>query len=539
MADEGINWRRIAYAEKAKEWRADWNLFAKDVLGVHLDKDQRAIVSAVQHNKMVSVRSGTARGKDFVSAVIAMCFMYLTPTFRRLPDGTVELIGNTKIALTAPTGRQVENIMIPEIARLYERAKRRGYDLQGKLRSDGIRTDNKEWFLVGFKADEHDHEAWSGFHAANVMFVVTEATGISKDTYEAIEGNLQGNSRLLLVFNPNTTVGYAAESQRSDRFVKFRLSSLTAPNVRFKRTILPAQVDWAWVNERIHAWCMPISEQDVNEAENDFEWEGQWWRPSDLARKKILGEFPKVADDVLIPQIWIELAQERWKQYQRTHGNDCIIGADVAGMGRDSSCNCFRQENYVWMEKRNSGGKADHAAVAGGLVHYLRIHSGCVTSIDTIGEGAGVYSICQQEAELDMKMEKWQFVSSKNSEGAKDSRGRDLTDITGQYQFVNMRAYLYWCVRDWLNPENGSNAMLPPDGTLMQEATNTKWSFHANGKVMIEPKDDVKERIGYSPDELDALSMTFNPTAVENYGKLRSGHKRQVLSDRDIEDLIY
>ena len=48
-------------------------------MGVFLDDEQKAIVTAVQHNRRVSVRSGTARGKDFVAAVIAMCFLYLTP----------------------------------------------------------------------------------------------------------------------------------------------------------------------------------------------------------------------------------------------------------------------------------------------------------------------------------------------------------------------------------------------------------------------------------------------------------------------------
>ena len=34
-------------------WRSDWNLFVKEVLKADLDEEQKAIVSAVQHNKMV------------------------------------------------------------------------------------------------------------------------------------------------------------------------------------------------------------------------------------------------------------------------------------------------------------------------------------------------------------------------------------------------------------------------------------------------------------------------------------------------------
>ena len=136
-------------------WREDWNTFAEDVLGVNLDEEQRKIVSAVQHNKLVSVRSGTARGKDFVSAVIAVCFLYLTPRWNEKG----ELVKNTKVALTAPTDRQVKNIMMPEVSRLFNRAKRRGFLLPGRLTTYDIRTDSDEWFLTGFKADENNHEA--------------------------------------------------------------------------------------------------------------------------------------------------------------------------------------------------------------------------------------------------------------------------------------------------------------------------------------------------------------------------------------------
>ena len=491
-------------------WRNDWNLFIKEVLGVSLDEEQQAIVSAVQHNKLVSVRSGTARGKDFTSACIAVCFMYLTPKWNKKG----ELIENTKVALTAPTDRQVKNIMIPEISRLFNRAKKRGFVLPGRLNAYDIRTNNEEWFLTGFKADEHNHEAWSGFHAVNTMFIVTEATGISDDTYAAIEGNLQGNSRLLLVFNPNTTVGYAARSQKSDRWKKFCLNSLSAPNVRLKKSVVPGQVDYDWVKDKVDNWCTPIREDEKQESENDFYFEEQWYRPSDLFRKKVLGEFPKVAEDILIPLTWIEQAQERWKQYHLDSHNDAIVGVDVAGMGRDASVFCYRFNNYVKeFRKHNSAGKAEHMVLAGQIISDAKSHSNYRFAIDTIGEGAGVYSRAVEVAR-DNKIDYNDIISCKYSEGAKDSSGNPLRDITGQYEFANMRAYLFWCVRDWLNPDNKTGAMLPPGGTFAEEATEIKWSFHSSGKIIIEPKEDIKSRLGHSTDEFDALANTFDPRAT-------------------------
>ena len=122
----------------------------------------------------------------------------------------------------------------------------------------------------------------------------------------------------------------------------------------------------------------------------------------------------------------------------------------------------------------------------------------------------------------------------KYCEAAKNKSGNDLTDITGQYTFANMRAYLFWCVRDWLNPDNENNAMLPPGGSLFEEATEIKWSFLSNGRIIIEPKEDIKNRMGHSPDEFDALANTFHPKAI---GAVGSRYENSY--DEDIEDVLY
>lgn len=519
------------------EWRKDWVRFAQEALGVTLDREQREILRSVQFNRRTSVASGTARGKDFVAACASLCFLYLTPRWRRAPNGKIELVENTKVALTAPTDRQVLNIMMPEISRLFNRAKKRGIELTGRLNAYNIRTENDEWFLTGFKADEHNHEAWSGFHAVHTMFVVTEATGIADDTFNAIEGNLQGDSRMLLVFNPNTTVGYAARSQKSERWERFKLNSLTAPNVVRKENVYPGQVDWEWVNDKVEQWCEPIAPEDARESENDFEFEGGWYRPGDLFRRKVLGEFPKAGEDALIPPLWIEMAQERWRKGHLDSGNDAVIGVDVAGMGRDCTVMCWRYGSRVErFEKRNSGGKADHMATAGRVIDILRSHSGCAVSIDTIGEGAGVYSrIVELCGEGNTGTDPDTVVSCKFSGSARDGN-RELRDSTGQREFANMRAYLFWSVREWLDPDGECKAELPPGGSLMEEAAEIKWSYLSNGKIIIEPKEDIRKRLGHSTDEFDALANTFHPKAVAMAG---GGARSGAAGEDDMEDILY
>lgn len=492
-----------------QSWRDDWCKLAREAFGVRLDKEQEDILSSVQHNKRTSVASGTARGKDFVAAVASLCFLYMTPRWNKKG----EMTENTKVALTAPTERQIGNIMMPEIARLFNQAQRRGVNLPGRLLSSGIRTDWEEWFLTGFKADEHNHEAWTGFHAVNTMFAITEASGVPDSVFDAIEGNLQGNSRILLVFNPNVSTGYAARSQRSEKWNQFRLNSLTAPNVVEKENIIPGQVDYEWIVDKIENWCMPIPESDVRIEEDDFFFENKWYRPEDLFRVKVLGKFPKIGEDVLIPRQWIELAQERWKTYvgaKPPKDEPLTAGQDVAGMGRDSSVRCYRYGHWVDnFKKHHSGGRADHMRIAGEIQVITDNDPNAKAFIDTIGEGAGVYS---RLVELGKENS---CISAKASESAKDRRNNDITDITGQYKFVNMRSLMSWRVREWLDPKNNTGAMLPPSKTLLEEATEIKWEFRSDGKILIEPKEKIRERIGRSPDEFDALALTFYPEFIK------------------------
>lgn len=501
---------KSGYIAKMRSWQNDWCLFAKEVLHANLDDEQKAILRAVQTEKMVAVASGTSRGKDYVAAVAAICFLYLTPRW----NDKKELVKNTKIAMTAPTGRQVVNIMMPEISRLFRNAK----VLPGRLLSDGIRTNHTEWFLTGFKASDDDTESWSGFHAVNTMFVVTEASGISETTFNAIEGNLQGNSRILIVFNPNVTTGYAARAMKSSRFKHFRLDSLNAENVIKKEVIIPGQVDYDWVKDKVKSWCCLIQESDFNAGLGDFKWEGKLYRPNDLFRVKVRGMFPTVTEDTLIPYEWIEIANERWmklseENYTPTKYDQCKVGCDVAGMGRDNSVLCPRYDFYVpRFEVHQSGGKADHMHVAGMVGQYVR-NKNNQAFIDTIGEGAGVYS---RLAELGYR----NAFSCKYSEGAKG-----LSDITGEYRFANMRAYLFWAVRDWLNPANNTGAAVPPCDEFMEEATSIHWNFQSNGSIMIEAKENVKKGIKRSPDYFDALANTFYPYYEE------SSNDEEILQD--------
>jgi hypothetical protein len=53
-----------------------------------------------------------------------------------------------------------------------------------------------------------------------------------------------------------------------------------------------------------------------------------------------------------------------------------------------------------------------------------------------------------------------------------------------------------------------SGGALPQVDGLVQELTAPTYGFKA-GKWLLEDKDSIKERLGYSPDLADALALTF------------------------------
>jgi len=495
-----------------KSFCFDWNKFARDILGVRLDRQQRIILRDIQENKRVSIRSGHARGKDYVAAVSSLCFLYTNYP--------------AKVINTAPTGRQVISIMMAEISKIYQntRVPLGGYILSNKVFPE---YKIKEWYLEAFKAGDKQPGDWSGFHSPNIMVVATEASGLPEEVFESIEGLMTGNSKLVLAYNPHYTTGYAAHIVNDPKVVNHKLNCLDAPNVRAKKVLIPGQVDYEWVKDRIENWCESISAEDAKHLDYAFRFDGKWYNPNDIFLVRVMGEFPRESEDVVIPARWIDLAIERWLKMNKEdiekggNGYPLKLGVDVAGMGRDKSVLMPRRGNIVLNPKQYA--QSDHMALAGMIKSEIEkedksngqngndkpdMVKRATAYIDAIGEGAGVYSRCREQ--------KLRVVAVKASEGAnlKNARGkivRTLTDDTRQFTFANMRAYLYWRIRDALDPRNEQPLALPPDDELKADLSNMRYSYRSNGAIIIEEKDEIKKRIGRSPDKGDALSMTFYP----------------------------
>ena len=82
-----------------------------------------------------------------------------------------------------------------------------------------------------------------------------------------------------------------------------------------------------------------------------------------------------------------------------------------------------------------------------------------------------------------------------------------------QLKFVNKRAETWWKLREALDPTYGSNVALPPDPSLRADLTSPTWKLTPRG-IQIESKDEIRKRLGRSPDKGDAVVLAW-VTAAE------------------------
>lgn len=120
-----------------------------------------------------------------------------------------------------------------------------------------------------------------------------------------------------------------------------------------------------------------------------------------------------------------------------------------------------------------------------------------VPVVDSMGVGGGV---------VDRLRELRSPVLAYTGAAKTKARTRDA-----EYGFLNVRAWAYWHMRELLDPAFGSEVMLPPDDLLISDLTAPTWDVTTGipPKIRVEPKEDLVDRLGRSPDRGDAVVMAF------------------------------
>ncbi len=84
--------------------------------------------------------------------------------------------------------------------------------------------------------------------------------------------------------------------------------------------------------------------------------------------------------------------------------------------------------------------------------------------------------------------------------------GAESPSPANKKKYLNRLAEAYFVLREKLIR---NQIAITPDEKLAEELMATTFSLTASGKIAIEPKDEIRSKLGRSPDRADALSMAF------------------------------
>lgn len=222
--------------------------------------------------------------------------------------------------------------------------------------------------------------------------------------------------------------------------------------------------------------------------------------PGALRAQLLHGDFLAGREDdewQTIPTAWIKAAQDRWKPDGNTGLQMTAVGVDVAQGGGDKSVLAPRYGTWYGPLQRKPGAETPDTPAMVGFI-YAHVRSGAALVID-IGGGYGVGPALFLKENGHAVV---QFDGSKPS--ARTASGSNLG-------FFNKRAEAWWRFREALDPgqEGGSPMALPLDQQLLADLASPRYSITPRG-IKIEAKDEVKKRLGRSPDDGDAVVMAFS-----------------------------
>lgn len=201
--------------------------------------------------------------------------------------------------------------------------------------------------------------------------------------------------------------------------------------------------------------------------------------------QEFLCSFEAGVDNILLSMGDIEDSCRRLYREDEYELMPKILGVDVARQGSDRSV-IFPRQGLVAFEPEVFK-NLDSMSMAGAVANKIERWNPDAIFIDgSGGYGSGVIDRLRQ---LGFNVTEVQF-------------GGKPLDI----RYANKRAEMWLKMADWVR----SGGQLPNNSHLKVDLTAPTYSHsNAAGKMQLEPKDKIKERIGFSPDLGDALALTF------------------------------
>nr|DAG29458.1 MAG TPA: Large subunit terminase [Caudoviricetes sp.] len=203
-------------------------------------------------------------------------------------------------------------------------------------------------------------------------------------------------------------------------------------------------------------------------------------------RQELYCDFTASATDVVIPIDMVTAAAERLLRPDEVKGMPVILGVDVARFGDDRTVIFRRQGLQVFKPLIFRG--LNTIEVADRVLAAIGRWNPDVTFVDAGAMGAGVID--------QLRARGAQNVVEVNFGG----------QALEPERYANLRAEMYFKLRDWFT---AGGAIPPDEAELKSELTITQFQFTRQGKIILQPKEEIKALTGKSPDLADGLALTF------------------------------
>ena len=297
------------------------------------------------------------------------------------------------------------------------------------------------------------------------------------------------------------TLGWFAVDEATEIAEEFFLLLMSRLDLRlpdgtrpYYRGLLTANPEPGWVRERFVAQQLPnhrfisalvtenpyVPPDYITMLLQNF--------PQQWVDKYVKGNWDETATGLeLIPHSWIMRAVN--KKIKKSKGIRAI-GVDVARGGANMSIIQRRIGMKVLMPLRLP--MADTMETAGQTAIVADRFRARVIGIDSVGVGGGTFD----------RLDEQDYPVTEYVGGAR---------AIDPDRFFNRRAELYWGIRECLERDVMS---LPDDKNLISQLSSIRYKIRSDKTIQVESKLEMKRRGMKSPDEADALMVSFEDLSI-------------------------
>lgn len=446
----------------------------REEFGIDPDPWQLEVLRAFPHNERLAMKACKGPGKTAVLAWLILNFLLTRP--------------EAKVGATSITGDNIDNNLWPELSKWMAKSPLlQATFIWTKTRVEH-RTYGARWFAAKRTwpksgSAEEQANALAGFHGDFVLFVLDESGGIPQSVMVAVEAVLSSGieTKVVQAGNPTHLTGPLYRACTVEKHL-WHVTTITGDPDDPKRS---SRIKLDWARNQI----------------------ASYGRDNPWVMVNVLGMFPPSSINSLLGVEEVEAAMRRTLPKHLYDWAQKRLGVDVARFGDDRTVIFPRQGMAAFRPITMRNARTTDIAAK---VMWCEARWGAeLTLVDDTGHwGHGV---------IDNLITAGRPVIGVNYAGkALDPR------------YKNRRAEM------WLKGAKAirNGAALPNIPEMVAELTEPTYTF-TNGVFVLEEKDQIKERLGRSPDLADAYMTTYAMEDMPNevVDKLRDRTAARQLDD--------